>query len=100
MIKRIKLFFQNVKNFCANYSKMSNKEKSTSIMLIIYFIFFTIILIFPLLLIREFTLYTMQTYEIGNIAKTNLVITIVMDIAYFFIAINYFTNAFNKKFGK
>ena len=96
-MKEIKKFFEYLGYYIKNFKNLDRKTKEKSIIVIIYVIFFTILLRFPILLVRETILYFMTIYEMPNITTVELISRIVVEVVYFFVVIYYFPRSFNKR---
>ncbi|MBO4245455.1 MAG: hypothetical protein J5892_01790 [Bacilli bacterium] len=96
-MKEIKKFFEYLNYYVKNFKDLDRKTKEKSILVIIYVIFFTILLKFPILLVRETILYFMTIYEIPNITMVDIISRIVVEVVYLIVVLVYFPKNFNKR---
>ena len=100
MIKEIKKFISYLIYYFKHFKELDKKNKEKSIMLIIYLVVFTILLRFPIILIRESVLYFMTIYDMPNIKLVSLISRIVVEVIYLFVVLLYFPKNFNEKVAK
>ncbi len=100
MIKEIKKFVSYLIYYFKHFKELDKKDKEKSVMLIIYLVVFTILLRFPIVLIRESLLYFMTIYDMPNIKMAALISRIVVEVIYALVALSYFPKAFNEKVAK
>ena len=100
MIKEIKKFISYIGYYFKHFKELDKKSKEKSIMVILYLLFFTILLRFPIVLIRESILYFMTIYDMPNIKLVSLISRIVVEVIYLFIVLLYLPKNFNEKVAK
>ena len=100
MIQEIKKFISYLIYYFKHFKELDKKNKEKSIMIILYLIVFTILLRFPIILIRESILYFMTIYEMPNIELVALISRIIVEVIYLLIVLLYFPKNFNEKVAK
>ena len=100
MIEEIKKFISYIGYYFKHFKELDKKSKEKSIMVTIYVVFFTILLRFPIVLIRESILYFMTIYEMPNIKLASLISRIVVEVIYLFVVLLYLPKNFNEKVAK
>ena len=100
MIEEIKKFISYIGYYFKHFKELDKKSKEKSIMVILYLLFFTILLRFPIVLIRESILYFMTIYDMPNIKLVSLISRIVVEVIYLFIVLLYLPKNFNEKVAK
>lgn len=96
-MKNIVNMFSNIKTYRNNFKSLTKKDKQKSIMTIAYIIFLSILLVFPILLVRELILYFMMIYELPNIDLVSLISSIGVALIYIITVLLYVPQSFNKK---
>ena len=100
MIEEIKKFISYIGYYFKHFKELDKKSKEKSIMVILYLLLFTILLRFPIVLIRESILYFMTIYDMPNIKLVSLISRILVEVIYLFIVLLYLPKNFNEKVAK
>lgn len=100
MIKEFKKFISFLGYYLKTFKKLDRKTKEKSIMMILYLILFSILLKFPILLVREVILYFMTVYDLPNINMVAIITRIVVEVIYLFVLLIYFPKNFNQRVAK